>query len=133
MNKQFILSVVVLFIASMLLGFIIHGTLLKPDYDRTSLMRSEEQQMRHMPAMMVAHVLVAIGMTAIYRRGRESVRPWPGQGVRFGILWAIAVSIPIFLIYYAVQPMPLSLTIKQIIYESIASVLLGITVAAVNK
>ena len=134
MNKQFLLSVVVAFIVSMVLGFVVHDLLLKNDYASVSrLMRSVDDTKRHFPAMLVAHAIMAIGVTAIYRRGREAGKGCLGQGIRFGIWLALAACVPGFLIYYTVQPLGLSLVVKQIVFGGIATVLLGIAVAAVNK
>ena len=134
MNKQCLLSIVVLFIASMTFDFCIHGVLLNSDYaSQPALMRAEADAQRHMPAMLVAHLLIAVGVTAIYRRGREAGKDWLGQGVRFGLWFALAACVPGFLIYYAVQPMGLTLALKQIIFGSIGSVLLGMVAAAMNK
>ena len=134
MNKQFLISVVVLFLASMLFDFCVHGLLLKNDYAaQPALMRSEAGQQRHMPAMLLAHAFIALGVTAIYRRGREAGKDWLGQGVRFGLWFAVASCVPGFLIYYAVQPTGLIVAVKQIVFGGIATVLLGVIVAALNK
>jgi hypothetical protein len=134
MNKQFIVSVIVMFILSMALGFAVHGALLKNDYlGIPNLMRNEADSMRHFPAMILAHVFLAIGVTAIYRRGREAGKSWSGQGFRFGILLIVFSTLPVYLIYYAVQPMPLNLVEKQIAFDSVASIILGLAVAALNK
>ena len=134
MNKQSLISVVVLFIASMLLDFCVHGVLLKKDYDsQPTLMRTETDAQRHFPAMALAHVFLAIGVTAIYRRGREAGKGALGQGFRFGVWFAVASCVPGFLIYYAVQPMGLVLTVKQIVFGGIATVALGIIAGALNK
>lgn len=134
MNKQFLISVVVLFIASMAFDFTVHGVLLKADYNsQPALNRKEADAQRHFPAMLLAHVLCAAGVTAIYRRGREAGKPWLGQGVRFGVWFALAACVPGFLIYYAVQPIGLSLMIKQACFGGIATVLLGVVAAALNK
>jgi hypothetical protein len=134
MNKQFLVSVVVLFIASMLLDFCVHGVLLKNDYAlQSQLMRKEADAQRHFPAMLLAHVFLAVGVTAIYRRGREAGKDWLGQGLRFGLWFAVASCVPTFLIYYAVQPCGLIATAKQIVFGGIATVLLGMIAAALNK
>lgn len=134
MNKQFLISVVVLFIASMMFDFVVHGLLLEQDYKtQPALMRAEADAQRHFPAMLLAHAFIAVGVTAIYRRGQEAGKPWLGQGLRFGVWFAVATCIPGFLIYYAVQPMGLMLTVKQIIFGSVATVLTGLVVAALNK
>jgi hypothetical protein len=134
MNKQFLLSVVVVFLVSMTTDFVVHGLLLQADYaSQPALMRTEADAQRHMPAMLLAHVLIAAGVTAIYRRGRETGKPWLGQGMRFGCWFAVCACVPGFLIYYAVQPVGLMVAVKQIIFGGLATVVVGITVAAMNK
>ena len=134
MNKQSIISVVVLFVVSMALDFVVHGLLLKNDYaSQPALMRTEADAQRHAPAMLLAHVLLAVGVTAIYRRGREVGKPWLGQGLRFGLWFAVAACVPGFLIYYAVQPTGLVVACKQIVFGGIGTVLVGLTVAALNQ
>ena len=133
MNKQFIISVVVLFVVSMLLGFGIHGTLLHGEYQALpNLFRSDEDAQNFFVWMLVAHVFMAIGLTWVYRMGRED-KPWLAQGVRFGIAIAVLMTVPIYLIYYAVQPMPEMLVIKQIIYDTIGVIIMGIVVAFMNR
>jgi hypothetical protein len=132
--KQCIISIVVVFIASMLLDFVVHGLVLKADYAaQPNLMRGEADAQRHLPAMLVAHALIAVGMTAIYRRGREAGKSTLGQGFRFGVWFAVASCIPGFLIYYAVQPMGLTLVVKQMVLGSVATILVGVVVAAMNR
>ena len=134
MNKQSLISVVVLFIASMLLDFCVHGVLMKKDYDsQPALMRTDADAQRHMPAMLLAHIFIAVGVTAIYRRGREAGKGALGQGLRFGVWFAIASCVPGFLIYYAVQPTGLMVAVKQIVFGGIATVALGIIAGALNK
>lgn len=133
MNKKFWLSTVVVFVVAMILGFVIHGLILAGDYaGLPNLMRTEEDAMGHFHFMIAAHVLMAIGFTWIYLQGRSD-RPWLGQGVRFGFAFAVAATIPIYLIYHAVSPFPTDLVIKQIVLDTIGAMLLGITVAALNR
>jgi hypothetical protein len=82
--------------------------------------------------MLLAHVLLGIGLTWVYRMGRDD-SPWLGQGVRFGIAMVVLMTIPTYMIYYAVQPLPAGLVHQQMIYDSIAMVLVGIVTAFVNK
>lgn len=134
MNKQFLISVLVLFVASMTFDFVVHAVLLKADYaTEPALMRKEADAQRHFPALLLAHVLVAAGVTAIYRHGREAGKPWLGQGFRFGVWFAIAACVPGFLIYYAVEPVGLAVAIKQMCFGGIATVLVGIVAAGLNK
>jgi hypothetical protein len=64
----------------------------------------------------------------IYARGVEDT-PWVGQGVRFGVAVALLTIVPTYMIYYVVQPMPGAMVVKQIVYDGILLVLLGLLVA----
>jgi hypothetical protein len=134
MNKQFVISVVVLFVVSMFLGFVVHGAMLAGDYAKLvpGVFRTPQDSQAHFAYMIAAHVSMAIGFTWIYRQGRDN-RAWLGQGVRFGAAVAVLTTIPTYLIYFAVQPLPSDLVAKQIVFDSIAVVILGIVTAALNR
>jgi uncharacterized BrkB/YihY/UPF0761 family membrane protein len=134
MNKRFVISVVVLFFVSMALGFIVHATLLNADYQKLvpGVFRSPQDAETYFPCMIAAHILIAIGFTWVYRAGRDN-RPWLGQGVRFGLAIAVLCTIPGYLIYFAVEPLPSDLVAKQIVFDTICMVIMGIVVAALNR
>ncbi len=134
MNKNFVISVIVLFVLSMVLGFVVHGLLLAPEYAKLvpGVFRAPQDSEQHFGFMIAAHVLMAIGWTWVYRAGREN-KPWAMQGVRFGIAIAVLCTIPGYLIYFAVQPLPSDLVALQIAYDTIASVIMGLAVAALNR
>lgn len=129
MGKKFIIAWIVLFVAWMLGDFVIHSVLLGPDYMQVpNLFRTQADAPGHFPWMLLAHVLLAGSFAWIYARGVEG-KPWMAQGVRFGVATALLTVVPTYLIYYAVQPMPGNLVARQIVFEFILMVLLGILVA----
>jgi drug/metabolite transporter (DMT)-like permease len=133
MNRKFLLSVAVMSITSLLLGFVVHGVLLHAEYAKLSnLMRSEQDAMNYFPFMLLAHLLIGIGITWIYLKGRED-KPWLAQGFRFGVAVAVLVPIPMYLIYFAVQPMPSDLVAQQIVFDSVATIIMGVLVAWLNR
>lgn len=133
MSMNFAISAAVMAIMSLVLGFVVHGWLLAPEYKALgALFRPEDQQMGFFGFMIAAHVLIGIGFTWIYRMGREA-KPFLGQGVRFGLAVAVLAVIPIYLIYYAVQPMPGNVVAKQIVFGTIGAVLMGIVCAWINQ
>ncbi|MGZ5032194.1 MAG: DUF1761 family protein [Usitatibacter sp.] len=134
MNKRFLVSVVVMFVASMITGFVVHGLLLQGDYAKLvpNLFRSPQDSESHFAYMLLAHVFLAVGFTWMYRAGRDN-RPWLGQGARFGFAVAVLSVISTYLIYFAVQPMPSDLVAMQIVFDTIAVVILGVVAAAVNQ
>src|SRR5512134_114158 len=128
MNAKFLVSWLVLFILWMLGGFVVHGQLLADEYVATGLMRPVEEQQQYFVWMIVAHLVMAAAFVWIYARGREA-KPWLGQGLRFGLAVALLAVVPIYLIYYTVQPVPGVLALRQIAYDTIVTLALGCVVA----
>ena len=129
MNKKFLVSWVVLFVAWMVGSFVVHGTLLHDEYERLSnLFRTESEAQQHFPLMLLAHAILSGAFVWIYARGVENL-PWPGQGLRFGLAVALLTTVPTYMIYYVVQPMPGSMVVKQILFDGILLLLLGLLVA----
>jgi hypothetical protein len=134
MNAKFWISIVVMFVMVMASGFIVHGTWLAPAYAKLpNLMRPMQEQEKYLPYMLLAHFLIAVAFTWIYLRGRETGKPWLGQGLRYGIAVALLSSIPFFLIYHAVMPYPLDLVIRQIVGDTVGLVLMGAVLAFINR
>jgi hypothetical protein len=129
MNKKFLVAWLVTFIAWMVGSFIIHGTLLHEDYARLpNLFRSETEAQQYFPLMILAHVILAGAFAWIYSRGIEA-GSWSPQGLRFGLAVALLTVVPMYTIYYVVQPMPGSLVVRQIVFDGILVVILGLIVA----
>jgi hypothetical protein len=129
MDKKFLIAWLVVFVAWFLGSFVVHGVLLHGDYAALqNLFRPEAEAQQHFPLMILAHVLLSGALTWIYSRGAEA-KPWLAQGVRFGIAVAFLTTVPTYMIYYVVQPMPLDTVIKQIVFDSVLMVVLGIVVA----
>ena len=133
MDKRFWISGVVMSIATLLVDFLVHGTLLAGDYKALGpLYRPEAEQMNYFPYMIAAHVLIGFAMTWLYRQGIDRGKGVVGQGLRFGLALALFSAIPGYLIYYAVQPIPAALAHKQMIFATIGLLLLGVLVAYLN-
>lgn len=122
MTKRFLLSVVVVFVVAMAIGWVGHGLLLGQDYAKTSLFWY----------IVLAHVLFAVAFVWIYVKGKED-RPFLMQGIRYGVALAVLMTLPIYLTYYAVQPLPGALVVKQIVLDTIGMIVLGVVVAWLNK
>lgn len=134
MDKRFWISGVLLTIAAGLLGFVIHGLLLKPDYAALGpIMRSDEDSAHYMfPWMLLADLAYGFGITWIYRQGWTPGRSAIAQGLRCGFAVALVSTIPMFLIYYAVEPLPDMLVAKQLVFSTIQMLILGVLVALLN-
>lgn len=129
MDKKFFISWLVLFVCWMAGSFVVHGVLLHADYSALrNLFRSPEDAQTFFPLMVIAHVFLSGALVWIYSRGVEA-KPWLAQGVRFGLAVAFLTAIPTYMIYYVVQPMPGATVVKQLIFDGVLIVLLGVVVA----
>ena len=127
MNKKFLVAWLLLSVLYLVGGMLVHGVILGDDYMATGLMRPEAEAQQLMHLMILAHVLMAGAFTWIYVRGVEN-KPWLGQGLRYGLAVAV-LFVPIYLIYYVVQPTPGLLAAKQIVLDTILTLVLGAVVA----
>ena len=135
MDRQFWISGILMSVLAFAFGFIVHGMLLGGDYAPLggTVYRTPEETHGYLPYLALAHVFFGFAFTWIYRQGKTPGESWLGQGVRFGLAVVALMTIPIYLIYYAVQPIPALLAAKQIVFDGAATVLLGIAVAYLNR
>ena len=127
--KTFVVAWVVAFVAWMFGSFVVHGMLLAPSYMTVpGLFRGPADAQQHFPFMLLAHALLAGALVWIYARGVEDA-PWTGQGLRFGLAVALLTAVPWYLIYFAVQPMPGGIVVRQIVYDTVLTLVLGLVVA----
>jgi hypothetical protein len=129
MNKTFFIAWVVAFIAWMVGGFVIHGTLLADDYARVpGLFRPQPEMEPYFPLMLLARICASGAFVWIYSRGVEATA-WVGQGLRYGLAVALLAIVPGYLIYYGVHPAPAELVLQQAVFDSLLMLVLGLVVA----
>jgi hypothetical protein len=130
MNKvRLILTIVAVFLLANFSGFFIHAIWLKQDYMPIAQHYRPEGQEK-MIFIVLAYLSFAIGSVLIYARGVEN-KPVLMQGVRFGLLIFLVLTIPSFFIAYAVQPVPAVLLSKQVLAELVDKILLGVVTALI--
>jgi hypothetical protein len=133
MNKKFIISVIVVFVLAMGFGFLVHGVVLGPSYmEHPALFRTEKDAGGYWVYMLLAHLFIAFTFVWIYNKGKED-KPFLSQGICYGLAIAAITAVPMYLIYYAIQPMPGVVVIKQIVGDTVSYVVLGIVVAWINR
>lgn len=129
--KKLIPTIVVIFIVANLFGFLIHAVLLKPDYmPIAGYYRPHGEE--KMLFISLAYLSFAIGSVWVYAKGVEN-KSWLGQGIRFGFAMWLVLAVPSFLIAYAVQPVPGMLVMKQVLFEGVDKILLGVITAALYR
>lgn len=130
--SKFAISVVIMFVLMNAFGFAVHNVLLLGDYlALPTLVRPRSEASSYLLFIMLAHLLVALGVTWIYSKGRED-KPWLGQGARFGLAVAL-IATPVYLIYHAVTPVPLTVALKQVVGDGLMFVIMGVALAWINR
>ena len=129
--KKLVLTIIVVFVVANITGFLIHAMLLAPDYMAVKEHYRPEGQEK-MIWICLAYLAFAIGSVIVYAKGVEA-KPWLGQGIRFGILMWLVLTVPSFFIAYAVQPVPTMLMVKQVLFEGIDKIVLGVITAALYR
>lgn len=131
--SKLVVSAIVMFMMSFVLSYLVHGVLLHDDYmQMQSWMRPQADVNVLFYFIVIAQALFGVAFAWIYEQGRED-KPWLAQGVRFGIAIALLAVAPTYLIYHVVTPVPLAVAIKQIVYDSIRVLLMGVVVAWINR
>lgn len=130
-GRWFIASIVV-FIIFFLLGMLFHTVCLKSIYEQTSnLWRAEGD----MPLWMIwiAQLIAAFLFCYIYTKGYEAKPSAIGEGLKFGFLIGLFVSIPMAVGTYASMPIPGKLAFYWFIMEMFIYLLAGIAVGLIYK
>jgi hypothetical protein len=119
------------FVVSQILAVIVHGFLLDADYSpfRGTLLRAQASW--PMLLLPVSHLLFISALVWIFSRVdfRGSVL---AQGMKLGVLGWLAGQAPLWLLWFAEQPWPADLVVKQLVLEFVSSVIIGVTIAAVG-
>ena len=134
MNVKFIIAGIAIFLISLIGGIVFHGILLHNDYGQIpNLMRTDTEAMGYLPFMMASHLTKGFAFVWIYKKGLEPGIPALTQGLKFGVATVFLVTVPLYLVYYSVQPMPGMLVVKQILSDSFVMVLAGVVVSMIIK
>ena len=94
------------------LDMIVHGHLLMGLYAATkSVWRPMEASHQKMWMMMLGQLFFAKIFVWIYTKGYEDGKPGLGQGLRYGFLVGLLVSISCVSVWYVVLPVPFKLAL----------------------
>ena len=118
------------FLVSQVIEVIVHGFLLGADYEpfRGTLLRNGGWQMVFLPLVHLSYIaaLVWVYGRAVLGGGVLS------QGVKLGLFAWFVGQVPLWLLWYAEQPWPGHLVVKQLVLELVSAVIIGLTIAAVG-
>ena len=133
-SKRMILAVVVVFVALVVAGFLIHAIWLGSTYqamrDGGFSFRTPDALQHRLSLIWLGDLLYAILFVWVYVRGRED-KPWAAQGLRYGVLITLFTIVPSALHQYAVYNLPHMLVVKWMVADGVVLVILGFVVAAI--
>jgi hypothetical protein len=123
------------FLIAQILAIAIHGFILATDYAPFygNLLRDSPENGPGWQALLlpVSHLCLISGLVWIYGRlsiaGSQTMR-----GLKLGLIAWLVGQAPLYLLWYAEQPWPEDLVVKQLGLELIASLAIGLTIAFVS-
>jgi hypothetical protein len=129
---RFTASVFAGFVLSQILAVLVHGFILAGDYEpfRGNLLRTFDTATWQAIFLPIAHLSFVFALVWVYGRARLK-GPAPLRGLKLGIIgWAMG-QVPLWLIWYAEQPWPGALVVKQLGLEFLSVAVIGIAIAAI--
>jgi hypothetical protein len=117
-----------------LLASLIHGYVLAPDYEPYygTLLRGGESPAWQFAFLPLAHLSFVGALVWIYLR-----LPFEGslvvRGLKLGLLGWFVGQVPLWLVWFAEQPWPNGLVVKQLTLELASTLIVGVTIAAVAR
>lgn len=129
MDKRFPVCAAVVALASLLLGLLVHGVLLRDAYAalaaQSGLARGANLR-DLLPWFVAAHLACGTGLTWLYRQvSPRGARPLT-RGLRFGAALVLAAVLPGALALYALQPWPAGLMVQQLAYAGASTLVLAL-------
>jgi hypothetical protein len=135
MNTRRAVSAVVLsFLVSQILAAMVHGYILAADYEpfEGTLLRAvgENQPPWQMLFLPVVHLAFVTSLVWVYGRLRLE-GSLLARGLTLGLVGWLMGQVPLWLLWYAQQPWPGALVVKQLGLELISKLAIGVVIAAV--
>ena len=129
-TKRFILATLAVFIAGMILDYLVHMVILKGAYEAlASIWRTDMNSL--MWLMYVGSLIFAFLFIYIFIKGYEGKGIM--EGVRYGLIIGLFFLIPSAFGQYATYPIPFSLAIQWFVYGLIEFIIFGIIAAVIYK
>jgi hypothetical protein len=130
-GRRFAGACTVAFLVSQLLEILIHGFVLSRDY--APFYGTLLRPMTGAPGwqgllLPVAHLSYVIALVWVYDRVMDD-GPRFSQGMRIGLVGFAMGQVPLWVLWYADQPWPGGLLVKQLLLELAASLLLGVAIS----
>ena len=128
--KRYLAASVAVFAFSMALGYLVHGVILQSTYQSIQGVWRTDMQSKMWINTLVA-LLVSFLAVYIFTKGYEGKGIM--EGLRFGLVIGLFLSIPAAYGTYMIIPIPYYLALEWFLYGTAQWVILGAVAAAVYK
>jgi hypothetical protein len=133
-SRRAVSTTIVAFLVSQILAVAVHGFVLAADYQpfEGTLLRSvgSEQPPWQMLFLPVAHLSFISALVWVNAHLRLEGSTW-FRGLSLGLVGWIMGQVPLWLVWYAQQPWPGTLVLKQLGLELLSSLLVGLAIATI--
>ena len=132
MNKRFWMAFAACYVAGQILGFLINGVLLAPSYAAQAAVWRPEAEMNSLMWIFFLTSFVAIFLFCyIFTKNYENKGLM--EGLRYGGLMGLLITVPMAFDAHAVYPLPITLSIKWFVTGMAYWIALGALVSLIYK
>ncbi|HEY1303400.1 MAG TPA: hypothetical protein VGF24_07635 [Vicinamibacterales bacterium] len=126
------------FVLSQVCAVVVHGFLLAADYEpfEGTLLRantSDPNPAWQFVFLPVVHLSFTVGLIWLFVVARADAERWVSRALTLGVVSYLIGPGPMFLLWYAQQPWPGALAVKQLGYELVIALMLAITAGAILR
>lgn len=136
-NGRIALAGLAVFILRQVAAVIVHGFLLANDYApfEGTLLRANADGMPDWQFILlpVCHLSFTIGLVWLFCVARAGGDDWIGRALKLGVISYAIGPAPLFLLWYAQQPWPGALAVKQLGYELVIALALAVVGGAILR
>ena len=132
--KRWALATVGAFAVLFTTGFLIHHLWLGEFYHaHAQWWRPAGEMPSMLPVLFTAQLALAALLSAVYAKGYEPNKGGVGQGVRFGVLVGLLLTLPCSLMNHVIYPYPTSLIMRWLIGGLAEIILAGGVIGAIYR
>ena len=130
MDKRSLICGIVVAFAALVLGFLVHGVVLRADYlALAALYRTQAEANAQAGWIIVAYLCMGLSMTWLYLQLPARATGRLVHGLRFGLAIALVSFVPWHLLAFVGQPLPGALALRQVLFDTASMLLLGLLLA----
>lgn len=133
-KKKWISASIVVSVIIIVLEYIFHNVCLTNLYAATAnLWRPEMEMSQLMPFGILIYLITAFLFTYIYTKGYQAKPSALGEGLRYGLIIGVFVSLPMAGWSYIVMPIPLTLSLCWFVMGMVEFLAIGAAVGLIYK